>query len=414
MAQSGAGTAIVPYRNRTFLGVVTDEEGFQQPRRPRPKGVVLGELPVTHREASQRLRRASNYAPLIDDDDDDDYDMSYPPLTSLHESASSSSAASSTLSSACSSGPLRKLSQKKKEKRDDHEFKQAIQESNRLNRSSTPNDTSVSAPPPSGNSDDPAPTPTSETGPPFRTPESDRFSVHQDGSTGEVTRHIDPDIIEQPASREVPSTRLGFIAFESHPIVNEPLFDPTTAQRLRHRQLMDEANRNEHHWDYYGMDRTELGIIEPDEDDTILTVDNWEDIMVEVVLDSGACRHVMARENAPGYQVHDSSASRRGLGFIVGNGERIPNEGQFVLNLDADDDQGSVTRLAATFQVADLTRPLMSVSQLCEQGFRVEFKDTHALVIDSSGRTACRFQRSGQLYTSQMTLKAPEPFHRPS
>jgi hypothetical protein len=60
--------------------------------------------------------------------------------------------------------------------------------------------------------------------------------------------------------------------------------------------------------------------------------------------------------------------------------------------------------------VADLTRPLMSVSQLCEQGFRVEFKDTHALVIDSSGRTACRFQRSGQLYTSQMTLKAPRAF----
>ena len=76
---------------------------------------------------------------------------------------------------------------------------------------------------------------------------------------------------------------------------------------------MDEANRNEHHWDYYGMDRTELGIIEPDEDDTILTVDNWEDIMVEVVLDSGACRHVMARENAPGYQVHDSSASHEDL-----------------------------------------------------------------------------------------------------
>jgi hypothetical protein len=301
------------------------------------------------------------------------------------------------LSSACSSGPLRKLSQKKKEKRDNHEFKKAIEESDRLNRSatSTPKDTSVSAPQPSGNSDEPTPT-------------------HQDGSTGEVTRHIDPDIIEQPASREVPATRLGFIAFESHPIVHEPLFDPTTAQRLRHRQLMDEADRNEPYRDYYGMDSTELGIIEPDDDDTILTVDNWEDIMVEVVLDSGACRHVMARENAPGYQVHDSSASRRGLGFIVGNGERIPNEGQFVLNLDADDDQGSVTRLAATFQVADLTRPLMSVSQLCEQGFRVEFKDTHALVIDSSGRTACRFQRSGQLYTSQMTLKAPEPFHRPS
>ena len=49
----------------------------------------------------------------------------------------------------------------------------------------------------------------------------------------------------------------------------------------------------------------------------------------------------------------------------------------------------------------------MSVSQLCKQGFKVEFKDTHALVINSSGETACRFQRSGQLYTSQMIKKRP-------
>ena len=95
---------------------------------------------------------------------------------------------------------------------------------------------------------------------------------------------------------------------------------------------MDEARRNEEHRDYYSA---ELGILEL-EDDIVLSVDNWEDIMIEVVLDSGAWRHVMVRESAPDYQVHDSSDSRQGLGFVVGNGERIPNEGQFVLNLDAD------------------------------------------------------------------------------
>lgn len=82
MAQPCADTAIVPYRNRIFLGVVTDEEGYQQPRRPQPKGVTFGELPVTHREASQRLRKASKFAPLIDYDDDDDYDTLYPHIDS--------------------------------------------------------------------------------------------------------------------------------------------------------------------------------------------------------------------------------------------------------------------------------------------------------------------------------------------
>ena len=79
MIQSEASMAIVPYRNRTFLGVVTEEKGHQQTRRPKPKGVTFGELPITHREATQRLRKTSKFAPLIDDDDDDKYDMSYPP-----------------------------------------------------------------------------------------------------------------------------------------------------------------------------------------------------------------------------------------------------------------------------------------------------------------------------------------------
>ena len=69
-AQAGSSIAIVPYKIRTFLGVVTDDEGFQQPRRPRPPGVTFGELPVTHREATQKLRKAGKFAALIDDDED--------------------------------------------------------------------------------------------------------------------------------------------------------------------------------------------------------------------------------------------------------------------------------------------------------------------------------------------------------
>ena len=132
---------------------------------------------------------------------------------------------------------------------------------------------------------------------------------------------------------------------------------------------MDEAKRNEDHRDYYN---TELEFLEPEEDDIILNVDMWEHVMIEVVLDSGACRLVMARENAPGCHVHESNSSRRGLGFVVGNGERIPNEFKIILNLQADDGQGSHAQLASTCQVADLTRPLMSESQICEQGFQCQ------------------------------------------
>ena len=70
MAQPAPSTAIVLYRNRTFLGAITDDEGFQQPRRPRPRQVTFGELSVTRREATQKLRKASKFAALIDDEED--------------------------------------------------------------------------------------------------------------------------------------------------------------------------------------------------------------------------------------------------------------------------------------------------------------------------------------------------------
>ena len=56
----------------------------------------------------------------------------------------------------------------------------------------------------------------------------------------------------------------------------------------------------------------------------------------------------------------------------------------------------------------------MSVPQICEQVFQVVFKDSHALIVNTEGDTACKFERPGPLYTAKMTLKAPELFGRPS
>ena len=68
LAQAGPGTAIVPYGNRIYIEVVSDIAGFQEPRRPKPRGVTFAELPVIHREATQKLRKASRFAAFIEDD----------------------------------------------------------------------------------------------------------------------------------------------------------------------------------------------------------------------------------------------------------------------------------------------------------------------------------------------------------
>ena len=150
-----------------------------------------------------------------------------------------------------------------------------------------------------------------------------------------------------------------------------------------------------------------------DEDDSeVLNIGDWEDVDVEVTLDSGCCKHVLPSDAIPGYVIEDSPGSRRGANFIVGNGELVPNEGQAHLNLAADSGNGSEQLVRSTFQVADLTRPLMSVSQICAQGHKCVFEGEQAMVIGQDGETICRFRKENGLYVATMKLKPPTPFTR--
>ena len=77
----------------------------------------------------------------------------------------------------------------------------------------------------------------------------------------------------------------------------------------------------------------------------------------------------------------ESPGSKRKQHFIVGNGARVPNEGELLLNLESDIGQDK-RRLQRTLQVAEVTRPLMSVSRICDQGLKCIFDDQEALVVD--------------------------------
>ena len=83
---------------------------------------------------------------------------------------------------------------------------------------------------------------------------------------------------------------------------------------------------------------------------------------IEVALDSGAGEHVAGRSIAPTYAVEESAGSRARQHFVAAGGTRIPNEGQFTLQLRTggrERKQGN--DIASTFQVAKVTRPLWSV-----------------------------------------------------
>ena len=145
--------------------------------------------------------------------------------------------------------------------------------------------------------------------------------------------------------------------------------------------------------------------------EAILTAgDAWHDIEFEVALDSGAVVHVCSLEDCPGYSLEESPGSRNKQKFLMGDGGTIPNLGQKSLNLC---DEAVDRNLISVFQIAAVTRPLMSVGKICDEGHNITFDAVMAVVREKGGEEICRFHRtSGGLYVAKMKLRSPTGFAR--
>ena len=134
--------------------------------------------------------------------------------------------------------------------------------------------------------------------------------------------------------------------------------------------------------------------------------EEWIDVEFEVALDSGSTDHVCHPSDLPGYVVEASPGSRAGQGFIVGNGARVTNDGQSVLSLQGAGDKDPT--MSTTFQVAKVSRPLMSVGRLCDKGFDVLFRKDKADVLAPDNPVILSFERQhGGLYVAKLRLERP-------
>ena len=92
--------------------------------------------------------------------------------------------------------------------------------------------------------------------------------------------------------------------------------------------------------------------------------DEWTQIDVSV--DSGACVSVMPIGICEGIDVMEKELSRNSAGYEVANGATIPNPGGRrceVMTI------GSLQAKRITFQVADVHKPLLSISGCADMGF---------------------------------------------
>ena len=124
---------------------------------------------------------------------------------------------------------------------------------------------------------------------------------------------------------------------------------------------------------------------------------------ITIALDSGAGNHVAGPCDVEGFSIEPSKASQKGLGFIAANGARIPNLGEARLAMKV---PTSGQMINSTFQVAEVSRPLYSVSKICDEGCEVHFCGTHAWVTKGDVEIA-RFSRERGLYVAEMLLGKP-------
>ena len=106
----------------------------------------------------------------------------------------------------------------------------------------------------------------------------------------------------------------------------------------------------------------------------LMTNDVWEDIEFEVALDSGSVVHVCAPDDCPGYLLQESPGSKRGQELQRGDGGLIKNMGQKQLNCRNSCVGNAVQSI---LQIAAVTRPLMSVGKICDEGHEIIFNNIY-------------------------------------
>ena len=158
------------------------------------------------------------------------------------------------------------------------------------------------------------------------------------------------------------------------------------------------------------------GLNEQDEELNVLPAEEPEFYEVETTLDTGASTHAADRVDFPGYEVVESPGSRAGQLFGCAGGKSLQNEGQITVNMISPI-EGTEIRLCT--QVTKVTRPLLSVTKLTEEGkLRVLCDQVKAVVMDLQNKVLATFPKKNGLYVCTMKVRNPrykdkEPFPRP-
>ena len=141
-------------------------------------------------------------------------------------------------------------------------------------------------------------------------------------------------------------------------------------------------------------------------------VSGWE--WIKGVMDSGASASVAHPSTCEAYNLVASPGSTAGQNYTSASGDLIPNLGEKTIDVVTDD--GIESQLK--YQVADVSRTLNSVSEICDAGGTSEgqyvlFSKWGGLVVNPATGRQTPFEREEGIYTHGMWVKPKSVFTRP-
>ena len=134
---------------------------------------------------------------------------------------------------------------------------------------------------------------------------------------------------------------------------------------------------------------------------------------IEVTADSGACATVMPASICRNIAIVPRQSVNKGVEYEVASGETIPNLGErrcLLMTL------GSAVPKRIVFQVADVHKPLLSVTCCADMGFNCYLGKFGGHLEDTKTGERISLQRKDNLYTMRAWVRKdtdnPLPFGR--
>ena len=111
-------------------------------------------------------------------------------------------------------------------------------------------------------------------------------------------------------------------------------------------------------------------------------------------MDSGAADSVAPPTLAPQVEITESPGSRRGQCYVSASGNRLSNMGQKVLKIQTNEGKDTTV----LYQIAEVSRPLTSVSATCDKGNWVVYTPQGGFIYNMQTGERTNFERQGGIY----------------